>query len=437
MIGAVRMSDSAPAAGDVSIGPGARRLVLAAGFLAWMFAGLEISLFVLIHRPMMLSLLGDGVREQDVTRWFAWYQAGFMFGAAAGGWVFGWLGDSVGRTRALGASVLAYSLPTLACYATESPELLLALRVLAGLGVGGSWPNAVALVGEAWPAASRPLLSGLLGAAANVGFVLLGAIGYFAAITPASWRWVLLVGAAPSFLGVLVLAVVPESARWLAAHKARPVAGVESPLRDVLRPPLLYRTILGVTLGAIPVVGTAANGNWLVPWSDQAAQQARAESAAAGPRTKAVTQMTRSLGAVVGSMLGGAAASLLGRRLSYFLISLGAFATSSYVFLQLNPLHPQFHLFAFLLGLVGVTYFGWLPLFLPELFPTRVRSTGVGISFNSGRIVAAAVVLSAGFLIDRLHGDYARVGFWSGTIYAVGMAVIWLAPRRDTNRLED
>ena len=93
--------------------------------------------------------------------------------------------------------------------------------------------------------------------------------------------------------------------------------------------------------------------------------------------------MTRSGGAVFGSLLGGIIASVLGRRLSYFLISLGRWRRARYIFSQLDPLHPQFQMFAFLLGFVGITYFGWLPLFLPELFPTRVRSTGTGISFNT------------------------------------------------------
>jgi len=78
-----------------------------------------------------------------------------------------------------------------------------------------------------------------------------------------------------------------------------------------------------------------------------------------------------------------------------------------------------------------------LPLFLPELFPTRVRSTGTGISFNSGRIVAACIVLSAGLLMDWFRGDYSRVGFWSGLIYVVGMVIIWFAPRNNAMELED
>jgi hypothetical protein len=147
--------------------------------------------------------------------------------------------------------------------------------------------------------------------------------------------------------------------------------------------------------------------------------------------------MTRSGGAVFGSLLGGIIASVLGRRVSYFLISLGALAASTYIFSELDPLHPQFQVFAFVLGFIGITYFGWLPLFLPELFPTRVRTTGAGISFNTGRVVAAVVVLSAGFLLGRFSGDYAQVGVWSGTIYALGMIVIWFVPRRGGGQLED
>ena len=438
---------------------GRRYVVLAAAFLAWMFAGLEISLFVLIHRQAMLDLRGvpgppQGIvggsfvahltaaaEERVVTQWFAWYQCAFLFGAAAGGWLFGWLGDRVGRTRSMALSVLCYSLLTGLCYFADTPEELLVLRFLACLGIGGVWPNAVALVAEAWPDASRPFLAGLLGAAANVGFVLLGVIGYYQEITPDSWRWVLLVGAAPVVLGIFCLLAVPESARWRAAHSAPRAKGAAGPLREVLRPPLLQRTVIGVCLGAIPVVGTAANGNWLTPWTDHVAQQQAQASgqpakAKASARSKATTQITRSGGAVFGSLLGGAIASLLGRRLTYFLISLFAFATSSYIFGRLDPLHPQFHLFVFLLGFVGVTYFGWLPLFLPELFPTRVRSTGTGISFNTGRVLAAFVVLGAGVLIAEFDSDYAAVGFWSGMIYVAGMAVIWFAPRTK-DRLED
>src|SRR5262245_62237781 len=119
-----------------------------------MFAGLQISLFILIHRQMTLDLLGAETVEQTVTRWFAWFQAAFLLGAAVGGWLFGWLGDRIGRTRAVAASVLCYAFFTFAAYFATTLEQHLVLRTLACLGVGGSWPGAIALVSEAWPEAS-------------------------------------------------------------------------------------------------------------------------------------------------------------------------------------------------------------------------------------------------------------------------------------------
>lgn len=466
-----------------------RGLVLAAAFLAWMFAGLELSMFVLAGPAAIVDNLSRSGTVPDarvVGSWFTWYQGSVMLGAAAGGWMFGWLGDRVGRTRSLGFSILCYAIATGICSFAGSLWTLLVLRFVVGMGIGGVWPNAVSLVAEAWPNASRPFLAGLLGTAANFGFVLLGAIGYVWLITPDSWRWVPLIGAAPILLALWVLTAVPESSRWLASRHqqatAGPAGGAGSTVAEIFRPPLLHRTVLGILIGAIPLIGTSANGNWLVFWADDAAQRAAKPAASpaapvesspitgstvAGPmvagdptvaadpasattsparprspdpaqaRRKATTQMLRSGGGIFGSLLGGSIASLLGRRMTYFLISLFAWALSTWIYAFLHPAHPHFGLFTFLLGFVGVTYFGWLPLYLPELFPTRVRSTGTGVTFNSGRVIAAVVVLGAGFMVDLFQGDVARVGLWTGAIYALGMLIICFAPSTGGKRLED
>lgn len=423
-----------------------RTTILAAAFLAWMFAGLENSLFILIHRQMMLELLGPETPEKLITVWFAWFQAAFLFGAASGGWLFGWVGDRFGRTRAMGLSVLCYSSFTLLCWFVHEPHLMWLVRFLACLGFGGSWPNAVALVSEAWPAASKPLMAGVMGTAANFGFVLLGVIGYNFAITNEHWRWVFFVGGSPLLIAFVILRWVPESAKWLET-KREPASAAKSraPVVEVFRPPLLYRTLLGISLGAIPVVGTAANANWVIPWRDQyeSRQSEKVDLATSDtsrpavkkskgdPRQKAWTQITRSTGAIFGSLLGGYLASILGRRFAYFMISLLTFGVSSWLFGFVTPADKYFDLYVFLLGFFGVTYFGWLPLFLPELFPTAVRSTGTGISFNTGRVVAAVVVLSIALLpMEQIAGDYARIGFWTGMIYVVGMIIIWFAPKK-------
>lgn len=429
-----------------------RWVVLAAAFAGWMFAGMEIALFVLIHRPAMVSLLGGGspgavVSESAVTQWFAWYQAAFLFGAASGGWVFGWLGDRFGRTQSLAWSVLCYSLFTGVCYFATSPWELLVLRFMACHGIGGAWPSTVALVAEAWPAASRPFLAGLLGTAANVGQVLMGVVGLTAAVTAESWRWVFLVGALPAVLGAWCLGSVPESVKWLSSRsQPKPAGG--GPLSELFRPPLRGRLFIGVLLGSIPVIGTAANAQWIVPWTDQVAAQERERAAAdptkvavappkADPKSKARTQIARSGGAVFGSLMGGILATLLGRRTTYFLISLLSLAASTFVFGWLHPTHPWFYPASFGFGLVGVIYFGWLPLYLPELFPTRVRATGTGISFNTGRVIAAFVVLGTGVLVQLFGGNYAKIGLWTGLIYAVGLVIILFAPRTDGGSLKD
>jgi MFS family permease len=429
--------------------------VLTAAFLGWMFAGMQIALFVLIHRAAMISLTTTGsasgsapIDEQFIAQWFAWYQASFLLGAACGGWIFGILGDRLGRTRTLAFSILCYSLMTGMCYFAKSPGELLVLRFLACLGVGGTWPNTVALVAEAWPAASRPFLAGVLGTAANVGQVFMGLLGLWVDITPDAWRWTFLAGGAPVLIGIWCLFGVPESIRWRTTRQ-NPSSKSVGPLKELFRPPLRHRTLIGILLGAIPVIGTAANAQWIVPWSEQVQSVQRADRASLStdtsnsprpkpdPKMKARTMISRSSGAVIGSLLGGVLATLLGRRLTYFLISLFTFCISSWIFGSLHPLHPWFLWATFGFGLVGVTYFGWLPLYLPELFPTRVRATGTGISFNSGRALAAIVTLGAGLIVQWFGGDYARIGWWTGMIYAAGMIIILFAPRTDASSLQD
>ena len=437
--------------------------VLVVAFFGWLFAGLEIALFVLIHRPAMISLMttegtpGSGaINEQSVTQWFAWYQAAFLIGAASGGWVFGVMGDRLGRTRSLGFSILCYSLFTGASYFARSPGELLVLRFLACHGIGGTWPNTVALVAEAWPAASRPFLAGILGTAANVGQVSMGLLGLGFAVTSDAWRWTFLVGAAPALIGVWCLIGVPESVRWQKSRQQPVTAGGRSPSRALPPSPspshadrhsagshpghrhsgqrAVDRAVDGPG-SASSAAGRSAGGETAGlsgPGAASAAPRPKAD-----PKSKARTMVSRSGGAVIGSLLGGLLATWLGRRFAYFLISLLSLGVSSWIFGWLNPLHPWFLWASFTLGLVGTTYFGWLPLYLPELFPTRVRAAGTGISFNTGRAVAAVVVLGTGLIVQWFGGNYARIGWWTGMIYAAGMLIILFAPKTNTTGLQD
>jgi hypothetical protein len=121
-------------------------------------------------------------------------------------------------------------------------------------------------------------------------------------------------------------------------------------------------------------------------------------------------------------------AQLLGRRLSYFLISGGSLALTYAMFRFTAPLQPSFLPVVFAQGLVATLFFGWLPLYLPELFPTAVRATGSGLAYNVGRFATAGGVLAAGAFFTALGGSYPAVGGAAAWIYGLGLLAIWFAP---------
>jgi MFS family permease len=420
-------------------------LALAAALLGWMFDGFEQGIFPLVARPALVDLLGltqeayeasaaadttarmEAARnvDQQVGDWNGRITAAFLFGAALGGWWFGWLGDRIGRVRAMALSVLMYSVFTGLCGLARGPWQLAGLRFLAALGMGGEWSLGVALVMETWRTESRPVLAGLIGAAANVGFVLTGLLGMGLVraglrIDDGGWRWVLGVCAFPALLTFLLRLFVPESDRW---HHAIQTAN-RPRLATIFMPPVRPHTIIGTVLAAIALMGTWGAVQWIPPWvKQQTGDQVMVNW----------VQICSGCGAVVGTMLGAWLGQRMGRRGAYFLLCLASVSVCALLFrsnLTLSPgLEVRFFGTVFVVGLFTSSFYGWLPLYLPELFPTRMRATGQGFSYNAGRIIAAGGVLSAGYLMRNVfHGSYAQAGATISLIYVVGLAVIWLAP---------
>lgn len=131
---------------------------------------------------------------------------------------------------------------------------------------------------------------------------------------------------------------------------------------------------------------------------------------------------------------------LIGRRRAYFLASLGSLVSAQVLFLCLTPDGDHFwFIFWFAsLGFFSGFFFGWLPLCLPELFPTRVRATGAGVSFNWGRIATAVGVVASGELLRTVfHGNYSQVGSITGLIYVAGMVVIVFTPDTSQRTLQE
>jgi predicted MFS family arabinose efflux permease len=393
-----------------------RNAVLAAAFLGLVFDGIELGLMPVASLSVAQSLLGADYTKELGGQWFAWFTAALMFGAAIGGSLLGNLGDRIGRARAMGVSILFYSVFAGLGAFVDTCEHMLLLRFLVGLGVGGMWPNGVALVAECWPNTSRPTVSGILGAGINVGIVCLSLMGSVFPITPDSWRWIFMLAAVPAVLGLVVLTMLPESPKWLASRglgkKPAP------PLLSLFRGDLLRPTLIGILLASVPLVGAWAGSKWMLPWADQV-------GGAANAGYKSTTQWWWAIGATIGSFLGAPLAAYAGRRVSYFLISLGATVLTWSMFRLTAPLEPSFLPTVFAQGLVATLFFGWLPLYLPELFPVEVRATGAGISMNIGRFVTAISILAIG---TQFTGDYSDIGAACALIYAFGLVIVFWAP---------
>lgn len=346
----------------------ARFAVLSAAFGGLLFDGFELGLMPLVSLSVSKDLLGGAYTATLGGDWFARFTASLMLGAAVGGIALGSLGDRIGRARAMGVSILFYSVFAGIGAHVHTQEQMLVLRFLVGLGVGGVWPNAVALVAECWPDKARPTVAGLMGAAINAGILLLSQIAQIWPVTADSWRWLFQLAAAPALLGLAVLFLLPESPTWLASRGTDKQKNAAAPLRELFRPPLVKITLVGIMLGSIPLVGAWAASKWMIPWADKIGGAAQADY-------KAMTQGFWAFGAILGSIGGAYIATLLGRRRSYFLISLGSLALTLAMFQLTAPLRPSFFPIVFAQGFVATLFFGWLPLYLPELFPTHVRAT--------------------------------------------------------------
>jgi hypothetical protein len=215
-------------------------------------------------------------------------------------------------------------------------------------------------------------------------------------------------------------------------YLSRSTAGRQSPSQGTdpaANRAILRRMLLGALVSGIPLLGTWSAVQWATIWADQLAVQQ--------PSAKAYTQLVSALAAVAGGFLGAGLGMWAGRRWAYVLLCLGSWG-SVWLFYQTNQ-----HFDAWFLATVGVmggvtaAFYGWLPLYLPELFPTRVRATGQGFSFNFGRILAAIGALQTSAIMSAFPGGYPVACTAMASVYFLGVGLIWLAPETRDAGLPD
>ncbi len=397
-----------------------RWLALVAALLAWGFDGVEQGVFALMTRAALKELIPGGVpREGDIGFYFGLSMAMWLWGAAVGGVLFGRWGDQFGRVRALIGAVLTYSCFTgLAAVCTHWAQLAV-FRFLGALGLGGTWPLCVALVVETWPEKNRAVLAGAIGASANVGYLIAATYSRFMLAHGATWRWVIGMGFVIGLLSLPVIWFVPEPTKWKQARAKQEKIS----LRDLFSPPYRRGTIVGSLLSTVALLGTWGAFLWLATFVDKLAEGTVHASTA-----KAIVSQWASVGQVIGSFLGGVLAGWLGNKVSWRLLCVAAWVAVMALFGLTREFGLQVCVMAFIGGTFVPAFFGWLPKYLPELFPTRIRATGQGFAYNIGRVLTGVGVLGAGWLAQVFHGDYRLAAMTIATVYLVGLFLIQFAP---------
>ena len=394
-------------------------VVLGVAWLGWVFDSMDSTIYALVLTPALRDLLGARNSPENIGWYGGIIFAIFLVGWALGGVVFGMLADHIGRSRTLVITILIYAVCTgLAGFSHNWWELAI-YRFLTALGIGGEWAAGATLVAEVWPESLRVKGAGLLQSAWGGGYFI--AAGLSLLLSGYSWRVMFFVGIAPALVALIARLKVHEPERWAeakAAGAARPTLG------ELFTPAHRRDTLVGSGLAFVAVFGLWGATNWTPTLVRELLEPQRLGAQAV---TKMVSYAVMSLnaGAIVGYLAFPPIAEWIGRRGAFLITMLGSAIALPATFL-LPDSYARVMWILPILGFMTNGIFSGFPVYLPELYPTRIRATGSGFCFNAGRVLAAAGPFVTGYLVVQL-GTFARAASSVALIYVLGMVVLLFA----------
>jgi MFS family permease len=335
--------------------------------------------------------------------------------SAVGGALFGWLADRIGRTRALTASIAVYSLATAACGAAQSVEQLALFRIALGLGMGGEWATGAALVAETWPAAHRGKALGLMQSAWAIGYAAAAAVN--ALVLPVwGWRGVFLAGVVPALLTLWIRRSVEESRVWLDG-RAHPVAAGGRRLFDG---PLLRLAVVVAAMNAATMFAWWGLFAWIPSYLARPAAEGGAGLSLLRTSTWIILMQA---GMWLGYVSYGFLSDRFGRRRTYVTYLLVAAALVPIYGATREPL--TLLMLGPFVAFFGTGYFSGFGAVTAEIFPTAVRATAQGVTYNLGRGLSALAPLTVGALAGR-YGLGAAFSITSGAFVLAALLWIWI-----------
>lgn len=426
-------------------------------FAAWLGWGFDIFDSILMNYvapnavPTLLGIpLGTPEAQSATLWWTGIFTSVLLVGWAAGGIIFGKIADRIGRTKTLLLTMLLYSVGTAACAFAPNIWVLLLFRIIASLGIGGEWAAGAAMVAEVVPEKRRVEAGALLYTAAPFGlflatFVTFQITGVYFTDAAVSWRYVFLFGLVPAAVAFFVRLFVKEPERWKkvgSEHRAK--------ISELFSPKYRALTISGFCM-AVTALITWWSGNAFIPivakglasreWTEltNAGVAGLPTMEIMGQQWVKTATNAFNLGGLIGTLLTIPIAKNFGRKSMFLVFYLVAAVSIMAAFgLDLAP-HTRLY-FYFPIGVSVFGIFGSFTFYLPELFPTRLRATGSGFTYNIGRFIAAF----GPFLVGSIAASGANaldsaitVLFWVGVIPLIGLATLPLVIETRGRPLED
>jgi len=438
--------DRSVVAGDRVGGLGAiskyQWLVFLVVWLGWTLDAADFGLYSLVLRPALTELLGGNPALPLLGKWGGLLSMMGLLGWAIGGFVFGIYADYVGRVRALATSILIYSVFTALQGVSQGVWDFAIYRFIAGIGTGAELMVGIPLLAEAMGETHRAKIAGCMMTGGALG-TFLGAWTY-GLVGGYGWRYVFFVGVMPALLLAVVRRRMIEPDRFAAVQERREAVragqSVDEDDHKFMRfvPLQLFsrelrrNTIVGLLFGLGSLLAIWTTNIWLPTILSLMVQRGGVTGADAVPFVSHGI-MVWSLGGIAGYIVFGFVADAIGRRATIILWSVGTIVAGLTLYLGLSSYEPYYPVVLPIFGFFVFGTFSGFAIYLPEIFPTHVRSTGVGFTTGSARVVTSFGPLVAGLMVGAFGGSFNNVtAFMTCFALLSIIAMLFARETRDT-----
>jgi MFS family permease len=412
---------------------------LFAANMGWMFDGYETFALILTVGVALRQLL-DPTQFGQIPAYAGTVIAITLLGWGIGGFLGGILADYIGRRRTMIYAILAYSLITgLSALAWDWVSFAL-LRFLVGIAIGSEWATGASITAEVWPDHARGKAAGLMQCGLGIGFFLASLVWlYVGALGPGAWRFMYVIGVLPALFVLWVRTGIPESQPWERTDESRRLArarqlggaslGAEEQaltrftLVELFVDPQNRRhAVLVFLLSLTTTLAWWGISTWVPPYIGSVAGKAGLPP----QQWASYAGMTYNAGAILGYASFGFLADRFGRKPITMLFFAMALVLTPVLFLWTQDLSLLL-VVAAINGYFSLGQYSWMPVWLPELFPTRIRATAMAFAFNAPRFIAFLGPLMAGQLIVYF-GGFGYAAMIVASIYVLGFAAAPFLP---------